>query len=387
MNKIRQILRGVLMACGFLRTWVRWKTGKLVELYKALLLRSCQPAEPTQTARPVATGHGLRKLLFIADNMWERQELLPELARICEFVFVDVHPHIRLSDDGREYLPAQSVIAELNPHQGTRFDGVLVYLRSPLLSEELIGFLRSTWSCPLIGLNLDCKTSFDDYNVFRRDPTGYRHWAKSFDCNLTNARAMVDVYSRSGANCLYLPTGYHYDPNIHILRTGEPFVYGLSFVGSWKPERQLVIEDLKRIGINVEVFGAGWGNSPFVPDGWKIHQKTQLSLGIGFNVADTRITNLKNRDFECPGVGGCYLTTYDWELAELFQLGKEILCYRGLDDLVELYTYYIRRPEDCRRIAAAGFDRCRREHTWEHRFRKVFGEMGFKPAINYVERA
>ena len=30
-----------------------------------------------------------------------------------------------------------------------------------------------------------------------------------------------------------------------------------------------------------------------------------------------------------PCVGACYLTTYHWELAEMFEIGKEILCYRN----------------------------------------------------------
>src|SRR4029450_9995183 len=101
------------------------------------------------------------------------------------------------------------------------------------------------------------------------------------------------------------------------------------------------------------LFGQGWPKGQFANDGWQIYQESQLSLGIGYNLTGSQITNLKNRDFECPGAGGCYLTTFDWELAELFHVGREILCYRNVDEFVEMYSYYIRRPETCLAIARA----------------------------------
>jgi len=376
----------ILLRGGLLHFWVGWKTGRLVAIYKHLLLQASRSKTPVDSPRTISPGGRLEKMLFITDAMWEKRELVPELSRICEVAFVDVHPHITVDGGGYEHLRTERVLAELAQFKNTRFDAVMVYLRSTLQSAELTEFLQTIWSCPKIGLNLDCKTTFADYKVFRREAEGYRHWAGVFDCNLTNARAMVDVYAAAGFNCLYLPTGFRFDPAIHRLPGKADFEMDISFMGSFKPERQRVIEQLKRTGIEVQAFGGGWGGQAFVNDGWRIYQKSQLNLGIGFNASGGRITNLKNRDFECPGAGGCYLTTYDWELAGLFDIGREILCYRDLDEVVELYAHYIRRPDECRRIAAAGYERCRRDHTWEQRFRTVFGQMGFKPAKELILR-
>ena len=71
------------------------------------------------------------------------------------------------------------------------------------------------------------------------------------------------------------------------------------------------------------------------------------------------------------------MTTYNWELALHFDIGREILCYRSVEELVELFSYYRRRPEACRAIGAAGRERCLRDHTWERRFRGVFQHLGF----------
>ncbi|MEI9998382.1 MAG: glycosyltransferase [Verrucomicrobiota bacterium] len=53
-----------------------------------------------------------------------------------------------------------------------------------------------------------------------------------------------------------------------------------------------------------------------------------------------------------------------------FDIGREILCYRNADDLAELLYYYQARPDECAKIAKAGFERAR-DYTWEKRFRKV----------------
>jgi spore maturation protein CgeB len=46
-------------------------------------------------------------------------------------------------------------------------------------------------------------------------------------------------------------------------------------------------------------------------------------------------------------------------------------------DLVEVWSFYIKRPDKCRQIAHAGQQRAIREHTWEQRFRTVLDQLGF----------
>jgi spore maturation protein CgeB len=49
-----------------------------------------------------------------------------------------------------------------------------------------------------------------------------------------------------------------------------------------------------------------------------------------------------------------------------------------VEELVEIYTYYRKRPQECLRIAQAAWRRCQNEHTWEKRFRKILQQAGFK---------
>ena len=109
------------------------------------------------------------------------------------------------------------------------------------------------------------------------------------------------------------------------------------------------------------------------------NKRSQLNLGIGYALASARIANAKGRDIECPGTGACYLTTYHWELAEMFEIGKEVLCYRNVEELIELHSYYGKRPDACLAIARAAHRRAHAEHTWEMRLRALVRDLGLNP--------
>ena len=124
------------------------------------------------------------------------------------------------------------------------------------------------------------------------------------------------------------------------------------------------------------LLGQGWPDAEWVTDTNAIFRASQINLGLG--LATPNLATIKNRDFECPGVGACYLTTYNWELANWWDIGKEILCYRNVEELIEILAWYRNRPEDCLKIAQAAWRRSLNEHTWEKRFRKVFRAAGFQ---------
>jgi hypothetical protein len=376
-SKVRNFGSRLLLRGAVGRRWNEVKSARVAERMRKLLRATAEAK--LVSPRPVTAATSLRRLLFICANMWERRELLPELQKLCDVTFIDVNsvrtPAARPAD---ERLDFQLLRPLLDSCVGTSFDLIIVYLHSALLSDELLNYLRTTWKCPLVGMNLDDKTTYLPSEIFKSWSGNYRSWASRFDCNLSNSAALADVYRAQGFQCLYLPTGFHYDPALHRFDREIEFRHHLSFVGSWKPERAAFIEQLHEAGVAVEIFGGGWRNASFSDEGWKVYRASQLNLGIGYNLPGTQFTNLKNRDFECPGAGGCYITTYDWELANLLEVGKEVLCYRDLTDFVEQYTWYSRRPELCRQIAEAGHLRCINEHTWEKRFAKVFADLGFR---------
>lgn len=369
----RLILRGTLLDWWVARRARQWERSYVNQLVEAA-------AQPLPTSNPsFKTSAPLRRMVFIADCMWEQNDLVPELQSIAEVVLLDLRPELR-ANDGR--MPLSEVVSrtvgEFVKGQGRiEPDLVFFYARPALLSSAVFDSLRGAWKCPLFGMNLDDKIQFFHYGIFSSSDDNYEAWARKFDLNLTNCLPAMDWYRERGLPCLYAPQGVHRTADLQE-PTSAKFKYEFTFLGSNKPERKAIVEQLLTAGVPIQLFGSGWPNTQWVDSPNAVYRGSQMNLGIGFASPSTTLTTVKGRDFECPGVGACYVTSYNWELPQFYELGKEILCYRSLEELVEMYSWYRQRPEECLKIAQAAWRRCTNEHTWEKRFRKVFSEAGFR---------
>lgn len=369
----RLILRGQLLRWWVDRRSRQWETAYCAELAR----RFATPVPPEVAPAVVASVGELRNILLIADCMWEQNDLVPELARIASTRVLDLHP--KLKDQPFSELP-KLVVAAIREfalaHPDYSPDVILFYARPVLLSDEVFHLLRSQWRCPLLGMNLDDKREFFPLRIFAGRDDNYQHWAAKFDLNITNCLPATEWYRERGLSVIYSPSGVHQPAGMAPPNSSD-FKHVFGFLGSIKPEREALIRQLQRAGVPIKLFGRGWPESQWVDDARALFRATQLNLGIGLASPSKTLTTVKGRDFECPGVGGCYVTTFNWELPLHFEIGKEILCYRSVEELVELYAYYHKRPEACLKIAQAGWRRCAAEHTWELRFRRILREVGF----------
>lgn len=91
-----------------------------------------------------------------------------------------------------------------------------------------------------------------------------------------------------------------------------------------------------------------------------------------------KIVDLRN--FEIPMSGGLEFCRYHEEMASYFEENKEIIFYNSEEELIEKAYYYTKRaPEsELRMMKTAARKRAETEHTWWHRFSKVFNELGVK---------
>jgi spore maturation protein CgeB len=115
-----------------------------------------------------------------------------------------------------------------------------------------------------------------------------------------------------------------------------------------------------------------------------IQMYSRSKINLGFSACgdpqgmQQRILQIRLRDFEVPMSRGFYLVEYMEELEEFFRLGEEVVCYRNAGDLVEKIKYYLRHDGERERIRQAGYERCRRDHTWHRRFQTAFRAMGLE---------
>jgi len=360
----------------------RWIARRARQMDQALVGRLVQTIpEPLAVDRPpgIMGGGSVRQILLIADCMWEQNDLVPELAQIAPTQTLDLRPAFkrRSRDEPESGIALRAVREFIAANPRYEPDAILLYARPLLLSDEVFDLLRRTWKCPLLGMNLDDRVQFFQFGILSAGDDNYQRWARKFDLNITNCLPATDWYRQAGCPVIYSPQGVHLTPDLK-LPVSVNFKYDFSFLGSKKPERELVIGRLRETGIGIHLFGAGWPKSQWVDKPNDVFRGSQINLGIGLATPSLNVTTVKGRDFECPGVGACYLTTYSWELPLHYELGKEILCYRNFEELVELYAFYRKRPEECLKIAQAAWRRSVAEHTWEKRFRRIFRQLGFK---------
>lgn len=123
-----------------------------------------------------------------------------------------------------------------------------------------------------------------------------------------------------------------------------------------------------------------------LPDLEMIQMYSRSKINLGFSTCgnthqtENRILQIRLRDFEVPMSGGFYMVEYIEELEEFFNIGKEIVCYTNSEDLADKIQYYLAHDTEREAIRTAGYERCRRDHTWHKRFEKAFQEMGLSSA-------
>jgi spore maturation protein CgeB len=220
----------------------------------------------------------------------------------------------------------------------------------------------------------------------------------------------------------------------------EPRTFDVTFVGQRYADRAELLVHLHRAGIAVRAWGAGWQRRKrpslatlraawsFVEDerldglrrllrervrraaGPRVHgsadadpaleqdvacfggprltfrdlvrtfSRSRVSLGFA-TAGDShrgpqRLTHLRLREFEAPMSGALYLAERQDELAEYFDLGREVLTYADRDELLDVVRYYLAHPEQAERVRRAGHRRALRDHTWQRRFGQLFDLLG-----------
>ena len=145
--------------------------------------------------------------------------------------------------------------------------------------------------------------------------------------------------------------------------------YGVTFIGAAHGDREKRIDAIRKSGIQIECYGSGWPRGPIAAD--EIAPIMRDSV-ISLNFANAKGRNqIKARNFEVPGAGGFLLSEAAPGLENYYKTGEEIDAFSDTDELILKIQYYLAEHEHRDRIARAGFERTRREHTYELRLEEV----------------
>jgi len=174
---------------------------------------------------------------------------------------------------------------------------------------------------------------------------------------------------------------YH---KIETLTEEETNYYGcdITNVGNLYPSRIALYKHLT--SYNFKMWGAKpafWLNVPEIKKiitGVAVFQKEKAkAFGAAKivlnNMHPAVINGINKRAFEITGCGGFQIISHSNAVAQLFEVGKEIVTYTNYEDLIKTIDYYLDPKNEDERvaIAKAGYLRTHKEHTYENRLTQL----------------
>jgi hypothetical protein len=85
------------------------------------------------------------------------------------------------------------------------------------------------------------------------------------------------------------------------------------------------------------------------------------------------VAHVRLRDFEAPMCRAAYVTGHSDEIAEFYEIGREIETYRSRGELADKVKFYLSHASVAEKLRDAGYRRAIRDHTWVQRFQQLFG--------------
>lgn len=323
----------------------------------------------------------------------------------------------------------QALLAQLSAaHRQKPIDLFFSYFYSAFCRPAVINEIRRMG---IMTINWYCNGSYQFHLV--------QELAPAYDYCLVPEKFRLADYRRVGANPIYFQEAAN--PNFYK-PYALPRTYDVTFVGQKYGERPAYIRHLLDQGIDVRAWGWGWQPAESANnqaqrstwtaklrrlatrDGWlaagrrlagaltptrvndppraeaplpagvagpplsdeemiQMYSRSKISLGFSTcgetHRSEQPIKQVRLRDFEAPMSGAFYMVEYMEELEEFFEIGKEIVCYRDKADLADKIKYYLNHEQAREEIRLAGYRRTISAHTWQHRFSRLFRQIGLTP--------
>ena len=357
------------------RTMQYYASRSLIGTFYDLLLRQCGD----RISRSLS--HGNFRLFFLGtDELQDRSGILQALEQFGELTyFTRSDGCYGQNQPGPDRVRRQSNttrLLELFGHMhsiGNTPDILLGQTWAGFVDPKALAHIRDIYGTIIINIGMDDRHQYWGRKV-RGEYWGTYGLINSLDLALTAAPECVDWYMKEGCPALFFPEAS--DPAIFHPVPDLPKVHDICFVGGRYGIREEIVLALQQAGVSVAVYGSGWqrGRLPTeeVP---RLLAQSRIILGIGTIGHCRDFYALKMRDFDGPMSGSLYLTSDNPDLRLVYDVGKEIVTYRTVDDCVKKTLYYLRNDQEREEIASRGHQRAVCDHTWSARFSFLFSEL------------
>jgi len=218
-------------------------------------------------------------------------------------------------------------------------------------------------------------------------------FANCFCACITTHKFSIDKYIQMGQTAVIRSEWASLASNVAY--QDVEYQYDVSFVGGANAYRKWFVKELGARDIEVNCFGDRWPNGRVDDKQMEaIFRSSKINLGISNSTQyDIRYvfshpknllntfrnpkagSHVKARNFEIPMRGGFQLTEYAPCLEEYFRIGKDISCYREIEDAELLINYYLRHEEEREAIKESGVKCARNSHTFVHRIENFLRQL------------
>jgi|GEM_PF-5835565 len=189
----------------------------------------------------------------------------------------------------------------------------------------------------------------------------FGHIASRFEV-FTWDRAYIPMLNEKGfPNVRYMP--FATNPAVNKPAGDGQYLYDVSFVGGWSYRRMRILQSIAAAGVAVDVFGdERWkeAESPLIRyhgpasnrvDCPEIYSRSRINLNI---TSEQLITSIPVRVFDVLACGGFLLSDFRPDMADLFEMGKELAVVKEDSRMADAVRYYLDSPAERDRFRAAG---------------------------------
>jgi hypothetical protein len=251
-------------------------------------------------------------------------------------------------------------------HNNHPIDFVIGTFLASTISVETLAEIRKL-GIPVINMVLDDRLP-NLWSVKVGVKMGAIGLVEGVDIALQTTKEFVTRYILNGCPTIYWPLAS--DPNIFKPRSHKDI--DVVFVGNNYGKRGGFINEIKSAGINIECYGRGFSNGYLSGDKVpEVFSRSKIILGTGLVGHSSTITTLKLRDFDGPISGALYITSYNPDLEELYEIGRHIVVYKDIKECIEKIKYYLSNNREREAIASAGRSHAIKNHTWDMRLTEV----------------
>jgi len=207
---------------------------------------------------------------------------------------------------------------------------------------------------------------------------------KVYDFIFTSFPHFVKKFRDMGLNSEYLKIAF--EPSI-LDKTGSSDLerkYDCTFIGGLTKSHTNRIKLLEKLAdeLNIDFWGYGIEalskNSPirnkYHGQAWGIEMyrilaQSKITVNFHIDVAENYANNM--RLYEATGMGAMLITDHKDNLNELFEIGKEIVSYRNIEELIDLIKYYSIHDTERESIAKTGQKKTLTKHTYFNRMKDI----------------